>query len=112
MLVCALAAGPVLRLVFGPGLDGAADALPWLALAMALFACAVVAVQHALAVGRRTVVALVAAAAVAEPLVLRAMDAAAPDLAHGVVAIQLAIAAAVIALALRPARAPTGEAGP
>ncbi|HYI20813.1 MAG TPA: glycosyltransferase [Solirubrobacteraceae bacterium] len=112
VLVCALAAGPVLRLVFGPGLDGAADALPWLALAMALFACAVVAVQHALAVGRRTVVALVAAAAVAEPLVLRAMDAAAPDLAHGVVAIQLAIAAAVIALALRPARAPTGEAGP
>jgi glycosyltransferase involved in cell wall biosynthesis/O-antigen/teichoic acid export membrane protein len=102
VLVCTVAAGPVLRLVFGSGLDGAATALPWLALAMALFACAAVAVQHALAIGRRTVVALVAAAAVAEPLVLRAMDAAAPDLAHGVVALQLAVAAAAIALAMRP----------
>ena len=102
VLVCALAAGPVLRVVFGDGLDGAAEALPWLALAMALFACAAVAVQHALARRPPTVVVLVAAAAVAEPLVLRAMDAAAPDLAHGVAGIQLAIAAAVIALARRP----------
>jgi glycosyltransferase involved in cell wall biosynthesis/O-antigen/teichoic acid export membrane protein len=108
-LVCVFAGESLLRLVFGPELDGAADALPWLALAMALFACASVAVQHALALGRRTVVGVVVAAAVAEPLLLRSIGDAADELALALAAIQLALALAVVWLAARAA--PRLEAG-
>ena len=45
----AVAAEPLLRTVFGPDLTGAADALPWLGLAMALLACAYLSVQYLLA---------------------------------------------------------------
>ena len=108
-LVCVLAGEPLLRAVFGPELDGAADALPWLALAMALFACAFVALQHALALGRRTVIGVVVAAAVAAPLLLRSLGDAADELALAFAAVQLALALVVIALAVRAA--PPLEAG-
>ena len=102
-LLCAVAGEPLLRVVFGPELDGAADALPWLALAMALFACASVALQHALALGRRTVIGVVVAAAVAEPLLLRSFGDAAAELAVALAAVQLALALVVIGLAARAA---------
>jgi glycosyltransferase involved in cell wall biosynthesis/O-antigen/teichoic acid export membrane protein len=102
-LVCALAGGPLLRAVFGPDLDGAADAVAWLALAMALFACASVALQHALARGQRTVVGVVVAAAVAEPLLLRSLGDAPGELALGLAAVQLALVLVVVAIAARSA---------
>jgi glycosyltransferase involved in cell wall biosynthesis/O-antigen/teichoic acid export membrane protein len=102
-LLCAVAAAPLLRAVFGPELDGAADALPWLAAAMALFACASVAVQHALALGLRTVVPVVALVALAEPLLLRSIGPAAEDLAVALAVLQLALAVVVVALAVRAA---------
>jgi glycosyltransferase involved in cell wall biosynthesis/O-antigen/teichoic acid export membrane protein len=108
-VLCAVAGEPLLRLVFGAELDGAADALPWLTLAMALFACASVAVQHGLALGRRTVVGVVVAAAVAEPLLLRSIGDAADELALALVAVQLALALVVVWLAARAA--PRLEAG-
>jgi O-antigen/teichoic acid export membrane protein len=104
-LACVLAAGPLLRLVFGPQLDGAADALPWLAVAMSLFACAFVAVQHSLALGGRGLLGLLAVAALAEPLALALARPQPADLAGVVVVLQLVLAVAAVgvgALAASP----------
>ena len=49
LLMYAVAAEPLLGAVFGEELTDAADALPWLALAMTLLACAYVCVQYLLA---------------------------------------------------------------
>jgi O-antigen/teichoic acid export membrane protein len=97
----ALAGEQLLRAVFGPELAGAADALPWLAIAMSLFACALVAVQHMLALGRRAVLPIVGIAAVAEPFLLRGIGAA--DIAVALALLQLGLAGALIALGLRRA---------
>jgi O-antigen/teichoic acid export membrane protein len=108
-IVCVVAAGPLLRLVFGPHLAGGADALPWLAVAMSLFACAFVAVQHALALQHRGVLGLLAVVAVAEPLALTRAGTGPVDLAGAVVALQLVLALAAIAIGIRTA-APRAEA--
>jgi O-antigen/teichoic acid export membrane protein len=100
-LLCAVAGEPLLRLVFGPELDGAADALPWLAAAMTLFACASVAVQHSLALGHRTLLPLVAAVAIAEPLLLLSTGRAAGDFAAALVLVQLGLALVAVLLAAR-----------
>jgi glycosyltransferase involved in cell wall biosynthesis/O-antigen/teichoic acid export membrane protein len=102
-LVCAVAGEPLLRLVFGSELAGASDALPWLAAAMGLFACASVAVQHALALGRRTLVLVLAAVALAEPLLLRSIGPGAEDLAVALVVVQLVLALVAVIVALRAA---------
>jgi O-antigen/teichoic acid export membrane protein len=102
-LLCLVAGEPLLRVVFGPELDGAADALPWLAGAMTLFACASVAVQHSLALGRRALVPVVAAVALAEPLLLRSIGRGAEDLAVALVLVQLGLAIVAVALAARAA---------
>jgi glycosyltransferase involved in cell wall biosynthesis/O-antigen/teichoic acid export membrane protein len=102
-LVCLVAGVPLLRVVFGPDLDGASDALPPLAAAMTLFACASVAVQHSLALGRRALVPVVAAVALAEPLLLRSIGRAAEDLAVALVFVQLGLAVVAVLLAVRAA---------
>jgi glycosyltransferase involved in cell wall biosynthesis/O-antigen/teichoic acid export membrane protein len=99
----ALAGESLLRAVFGPELAGAADALPWLAVAMSLFACALVAVQHMLALGRRAVLPVIGIAAVAEPFLLRGIGAGPADIAVALALLQLVLAAALIALGLRAA---------
>ena len=75
---------------------------------MGLFACASVAVQHALALGRRTLVAVLAAVALAEPLLLRSFGPGAEDLAVALVIVQLVCAGR--GRALRCAAAPRLEA--
>ena len=52
VLMYAVAGEPLLEIVFGEDLTGAAGALPWLALAMTLLACAYLSVQYLLAMGR------------------------------------------------------------
>ena len=98
-LLCTVAGGPLLRVVFGPDLDGASDALPWLAAAMTLFACASVAVQHSLALGRRVLVPVLAVVALAEPLLLRSIGSGAEDLAVALVLVQLGLALVAVLLA-------------
>jgi O-antigen/teichoic acid export membrane protein len=103
VLIYALAGESLLRAVFGGELTGAADALPTLAGAMALLACAYLAVQLLLAYGRRGfLAALAVAAAVQVPLVALA----APDLetvALALAGLGLALAAVLVTLALRSA---------
>ncbi len=112
-LVCIVAAGPLLRLVFGPALDGAAGALPWLTLAMVALAAAYVAVQHSLALGGRGVLVLLAAVALAEPLLLLGAGSEDPRaLAGALAAVQLGLAAAAIGAAAWAATRPARRAAP
>jgi O-antigen/teichoic acid export membrane protein len=97
-LACVVAAGPILRLVFGAELAGAADALPWLAVAMSLFACAFVAVQQSLALGGRGLLGLLVLVALAEPLALTLAGPQPADLAGVVVVLQLVLAVAAVGL--------------
>jgi O-antigen/teichoic acid export membrane protein len=87
--------------VFGDDLTAASDALPWLALAMALLACVYLSVQFLLAMHRRRFIAVLAVAAVAEVLVLLAIGAHLTGIAIALFAIQGVTAACVLTISLR-----------
>ena len=99
VLVFAVAAGPLLRIVFD--VRGAAGALPWLGLAMSLLALTYLATQFQLALHRARFIALLAVAAVAQPLLLLGAGEGLRSLALAVLAVQGVVAAAMLVLALR-----------
>jgi len=70
--VYAVAAEPLLEIVFGGQATLAAGALPWLGLAMSLLACSYLAVVFLFALHRSGFVWFLAAAAIAEPVALLA----------------------------------------
>ena len=105
-LLYAVAARPLLVAVFGHSYARAAGALPWLAVAMALLACAYLSVQYLLALERANFLWALAVAAVVEPIVLQAIGAHLTSIALGLLAVQLGLAAAVLSLGLRSAAAP------
>jgi glycosyltransferase involved in cell wall biosynthesis/O-antigen/teichoic acid export membrane protein len=97
----AVAAGPLLSIVFGDDLAGAAGALPWLGFAMALLACAYLSVQYLLALGRSSFVWVLGAAATVEVLLLLAIGARLTTVALALAALQLACALTVMAMSFR-----------
>ena len=107
VLIYSLAAEPLLSAVFGADKTQAAGALPWLGLAMALLACAYLAVQYLLALERSGFILVLAAGAVAEVVLLLAIGADLTQVALALSALQLVCAAAVLVLSLRSA-APGG----
>ena len=106
LLVYAVAAEPLLSAVFGPDLTDAAEALPWLALAMTLLACAYVCVQYLLALDEWRFLPVLAAAALAEPVLLLQIGGHMTEIALGLFGLQLLLAATVAAISLR--RGPAG----
>lgn len=107
MVVIYLAAGrPLLRAVFGAELAAGADALPTLAVATTLLAWAYLAVQLLLAHGRRAFLGGLAAAAVAEIVLVALAAPGLGDVARVLVALQLIVAGAAIAAAVRSAGRP------
>ena len=68
LIVYTLAAEPLLSIVFGSDLTGASEALGLLGLAMAALACAYLAVQYLLALGRARFTWLLGVAVVIEVL--------------------------------------------
>jgi glycosyltransferase involved in cell wall biosynthesis/O-antigen/teichoic acid export membrane protein len=106
VLIYAVAAKPLLGAVFGDDLTGAAGALPWLGLAMALLACAYLAVQYLLAIGRRSFIGVLAAAAAVEVLALLAVGANLTGIALALFGLQLLCAASMLVLSLRAPAAP------
>ena len=100
-LVYAVAGRPVLAVVFGEDLTGAADALPALAAAMALLAGGYLAVQYLLALGRRRFVLGLAAAALVEVLVLLRVGDDVVDVALTLLAVQAALFCALVLAAWR-----------
>jgi glycosyltransferase involved in cell wall biosynthesis/O-antigen/teichoic acid export membrane protein len=100
----AVAAEPLLRIVFGSELTGAADALPWLGLAMALLACAYLAVQYLLALRRSSFIWVLAVAAVLEVVLLARGGADLIEVALVLFGRQLGCAAATLTMSLRARR--------
>jgi glycosyltransferase involved in cell wall biosynthesis/O-antigen/teichoic acid export membrane protein len=99
--IYAVAAEPLLRTVFGPDLTGAADALPWLGLAMALLACAYLSVQYLLALGRSSFIWVLAVAAALEIGLLAFVGADLTEVAIVLFGLQLFCAASILTLSLR-----------
>jgi hypothetical protein len=101
VLIYALAAKPLLSAVFGEDLTQASGALPWLGLAMALLACAYLAVQYLLAIGRIGFIGVLAPAAAVEVLLLLAVGANLTGIALVLFGLQLVCAGIVLGLSLR-----------
>jgi hypothetical protein len=100
VLVYAGFAETVLRVAFK--LTGAAEALPWLGLAMSLLALVYLAVQYQLALHKAWFIALVAAAAAAQPAVMIAIGGEdLTSIAFGLLGVNLALAMVAVALAFR-----------
>ena len=116
VLVYAVAAKPVLHIAFH--VKGGAGALPLVGLAMSLLAFSYLATQSQLALHRKRFVALLALAAVAQPLILLALGSNLDALAGGLALLNLILAAAMLTVALRgrrlraPDLAPIGDADP
>jgi glycosyltransferase involved in cell wall biosynthesis/O-antigen/teichoic acid export membrane protein len=112
VLVYAVAARPLLETVFGESFGPAAGALPWLGVAMALLACAYLAVQYLLALGKAAFILVLGIAAAAEPLLLLVIGAHLRDIALALFGLQLALAVAVVAISFRSAAHPASRPGP
>ena len=119
MLIFIVASEPLLRIVFD--LPGAADALPYLGLAMILLALSFLATQFQLALHRVWFIAFLAVAAVAQPLALMAAGDDLRAIAITLLIVQVAVAAVMLSLALRaggegeavePAEDPLGDQAP
>jgi glycosyltransferase involved in cell wall biosynthesis/O-antigen/teichoic acid export membrane protein len=102
VLIYAVAAKPLLGAVFGEDLTEASGALPWLGLAMALLACAYLAVQYMLAIGRTAFIGVLAPAAAIEVLLLLIVGANLTEIALVLFCLQLVCATMVLGLSLRP----------
>jgi O-antigen/teichoic acid export membrane protein len=96
-----LAGEQLLRGVFGDEFARASNALTILGLAMTALACTYLSVQYLLALRRARFLWLLAAAAVAEPVVLAVIGSGLSALATGLLAVQGATAAPLVYLALR-----------
>jgi glycosyltransferase involved in cell wall biosynthesis/O-antigen/teichoic acid export membrane protein len=112
VLLYTVAARPLLETVFGPDYGRAAGALPWLAVAMTLLACAYLSVQYLLALERANFLWALGVAAVAEPLVLQAIGSRLTAVALGLLAVQLLLAAVVLSLGFRSAASPRASGAP
>jgi glycosyltransferase involved in cell wall biosynthesis/O-antigen/teichoic acid export membrane protein len=110
LAVSAFAAGPLLSVLFDVRSGAAADALPLLAAAMALQACAYLGVLYLVALGDGRFLWLLGLAALMEPVLLGLTGAHLTSIALALLGLQLALAASVLAVALAAGarrRAPT-----
>jgi glycosyltransferase involved in cell wall biosynthesis/O-antigen/teichoic acid export membrane protein len=106
VLLYIVAAEPVLVAIFGEAYKGGAGALPILAIAMSLLACAYLSVQYLLALERANFLWALGVAAIAEPLVLQAIGSHLTAVAVGLLVVQAALAAIVLSLGFRSAASP------
>jgi O-antigen/teichoic acid export membrane protein len=105
-LLYVVAARPVLVAVFGDAYAEGAGALPLLAIAMSLLACAYLSVQYLLALERANFLWALAVAAIAEPLVLQGIGSQLTAVAVGLLAVQAFLALVVLSLGFRSAASP------
>ena len=106
----AVAGEPMLRIVFGEELTLGADALPILGVAMTLLACTYLSVQYMLGLHRAAFIVVLAVAAAVEVVLVLAVGSDLTNIALALLALEAALAAVVVALALRSARPGTSAA--
>jgi glycosyltransferase involved in cell wall biosynthesis/O-antigen/teichoic acid export membrane protein len=112
VLLYIVGAEPLLTAIFGPSYASAAGALPWLAVAMSLLACAYLSVQYLLALERANFLWALGIAAVAEPLLLQSIGSRITAVAIGLLVVQLVLAAAILSLGFRSAASPRASGAP
>jgi O-antigen/teichoic acid export membrane protein len=106
VLIYAVAGGPVMKAAFGEKFADSAGPLPWLGVALSLLACTYLAVQYHLALHRWRFIALLAVAAVAQPIVVTTVG---PDLlpiATGLTVVNGLLAVVMVLAAYRVAAHP------
>jgi glycosyltransferase involved in cell wall biosynthesis/O-antigen/teichoic acid export membrane protein len=108
VLVYSVAGEAILGAVFGEDLTAAAGALPLLALATGLLACAYLGVQYLLALGRTGFVALLAVAAAAELALLVALGTGLVAVAAVLLSLQLVLAPLLLGMSVRSAASRQG----
>jgi glycosyltransferase involved in cell wall biosynthesis/O-antigen/teichoic acid export membrane protein len=111
ILIYAVAAEPLLRAVFGPDLTLASGALPWLALAMTLLACAYLSVQYLLALHRARFIWALGVAALIEPIMVASVAPELTTVALVLLALQATLASIVLVLGFRSRRPAPAAAG-
>jgi O-antigen/teichoic acid export membrane protein len=102
----------VLRLAFGEDLAQGAPALPWLTVAMTALAVVYLCVQFLLALERRAFLAVLAIAALVEPVALAVVGADLTDVALTVLGVDFVLVAGVGVAALRAGSARPSPQGP
>jgi O-antigen/teichoic acid export membrane protein len=103
ILIFAAGAHPLLKTVFGAKFTSSSGALPFLGISMALLATTFLVVQYKLALHRAQFIAVLAVAAVVQPLVLLAIGPHLTAIALGMLAVQAALAATMLFLAFSKA---------
>jgi O-antigen/teichoic acid export membrane protein len=112
LLIFWVAGDLVLELAFGPEYVQAADALPLLGSAMALIACAYLAVQYMVALGEVRFLWVLGAVALLEPLLLSGPDLSIVGFATLVFGVQAIAASAALGLGLRARWVPSRAQAP
>jgi O-antigen/teichoic acid export membrane protein len=104
VVIYAVAGKPLLEAVFGEDLTAASGALPWLGLAMALLACAYLAVQYLLAMGRSNFIWVLGVAAVVEVVALISIGADLTSVALALLGVQIVCATVTLTLSFRQSK--------
>lgn len=99
VLIFAVAAHILLKVVFGPKFTSSSDALPFLGLAMTFLAASYLVVQYHLALHRARFIFVLAVAAIVQPLVLLAIGPDLTGIALGMLGVQAVLAATLFVLA-------------
>jgi O-antigen/teichoic acid export membrane protein len=97
----AVAGRRLLEIVFGPDLGVAHGALPMLSIAMSFLACVYLVVQFLLGMRRWTFLVALAVASALEPAILFAVGSDLNAIALSIAALELALVAVLLAIALR-----------
>jgi O-antigen/teichoic acid export membrane protein len=98
--VYTVAGEPLLSAVFGSDLTEASDALPWIGFAMAMLSAVYLAVQYMLALGRSAFLAVLAVAAILEPLLLSAVSSQLTEVGLVLAGLQAVLAVVILSIAL------------
>jgi O-antigen/teichoic acid export membrane protein len=112
LLIFAFASHLLIKSVFGASKTSASGSLIFLGLAFTVLACTYLAIQYMLALRRTWFLVLLAAVAVAEPILLLNASHRPKSFAAVVLAIQAVAALVAFGFALRPDRAPAPPPGP
>jgi len=108
VLIFSVAGEPLLRIVFGPDLTDASDALPFLGLAMSLLAVSYLSVQYLLAMGKASFLVVLAAGLIVEVPVLLSIGDDLTAIAIALLCIQGVCASVILTMAMRQ-KTPTGH---
>jgi O-antigen/teichoic acid export membrane protein len=106
VLLFAVAGQPLIEVAFGSKFAGGADPLPWLGVAFTFLACTYLAVQYHLALHRWRFVAVLAVAAIVQPIVVVAVGPGLVAIALGLMAVNGGLALLMVLLAFRVATHP------